>query len=67
MVFGILGFIYGKWFMEIENLHWYIPEKTSNIRNFITVGCIHNFGYLGALVGLIAGIYFQFKISENLR
>lgn len=63
--FGIIGFIYGALFLKAENLDWYIPEQTKNIQDFINVGSIHNFGYIGGLLGLILGIYYQIKQSKK--
>lgn len=65
ILFGILGFIYGVLFLKAENIDWYIPEQTKNIQNFVNVGSIHNFGYLGGLVGLFIGIYYQIKNSKK--
>jgi hypothetical protein len=45
--------------LRAENVNWYIPEQTKNIQNFINVGSIHNFGYIGGLIGLFAGIYYM--------
>lgn len=61
VIFGFFGFIWGTIFLRKENLSWYIPDKTINIQDFINVGSIHNFGYLGGLFGLIFGVYFQIK------
>jgi len=56
---GVVGFFYGKFFLTDPD--WYFPDNLINKQDFITVGSIHNFGYLGGLLGLIAGIIFQFK------
>jgi hypothetical protein len=65
IVFGITGFIYGALFLKAENLNWYIPEQTKNVQDFVNVGSIHNFGYLGGVIGLIVGIYYQIKYSKK--
>ena len=65
ILFGFLGFLYGYLFLRAENLNWYIPEQTKNIQDFINVGSIHNFGYMGGLAGLFFGIYYQIKNSKN--
>ena len=65
IIFGILGFIYGFLFLKAEDLNWYIPEQTKNIQDFINVGSIHNFGYIGGLSGLFFGIYYQVKKLKN--
>lgn len=65
VIFGFLGFIWGASFLRAENLNWYIPDETINVQNFINVGSIHNFGYLGGLFGLFLGVYFQIKNLKN--
>lgn len=64
-IFGILGYIYGFLFLNVENINWYIPEQTENIQCFINVGSIHNFGYIGGLVGLIFGIYYMIRVHKK--
>ena len=66
IVFGIIGFVYGILFLEAESLNWDIPEQTKNVRNFINVGSIHSFGYLGGLVGLLIGTYYQIKEMRKI-
>jgi len=52
---GILGLGYGKLFL-IENLGGRnIPEHIIDIDHFVMVGSMHNFSYLGGLIGLIIG------------
>lgn len=65
IIFGILGFVFSLIFLKPENINWYIPEKVKYIQNFINVGSIHNFGYIGGLVGLIIGIYKQIKSANK--
>ena len=56
---GFAGFIYGKLFLS--DPEWYFPNNLIDKPSFVTVGSIHNFGYLGGFLGLITGIVFQFK------
>lgn len=63
--FGILGFIYGALYLKAENLNWYIPEHTKNIQDFVNVGSTHNFSYLGGILGLFVGLYYQIKNSKK--
>jgi hypothetical protein len=58
VITGFLGFVYARIFLSDPN--WYFPENLINKSDFIAVGSIHNFGYLGGLLGLITGIIFQF-------
>ncbi|MDF1694781.1 MAG: hypothetical protein P1U56_03080 [Saprospiraceae bacterium] len=60
-VFGGLGFIYGQYFMSGSPSNWYLPENVIHKNEFITVGTIHNFSYLGGLVGLIGSVLYFWK------
>ncbi len=55
---GLVGFLYGKY--SLSNPDWYFPENLIDKQSFINVGSIHNFGYIGGLLGLLVGIIFQF-------
>lgn len=60
---GIGGLIYGWFFASHDpaDYHgWFLPEDLEFPRNFLAVGQMHNFSYLGGVVGLVAGIVFQF-------
>ena len=63
LLVGIGGLVYG-WFFASHDLAdyrgWFIPEKLDSSRNFLSVGHMHNFSYLGGVIGLTAGIIFQF-------
>ncbi|MEO6303002.1 MAG: hypothetical protein ABIP51_07500 [Bacteroidia bacterium] len=63
MFTGIVGFFYGKFFLTDPD--WYFPENLLDKQSFINVGSIHNFGYLGGLLGLFAGIIFQFSQRKS--
>ncbi|MDR6921974.1 MULTISPECIES: hypothetical protein [Chryseobacterium] len=63
---GILGYGFSVLFLSPENTDWYIPTGTKNIRSFINVGSIHNFGYIGGIIGLAAGLLYQIKKARNI-
>ncbi|MGI9241755.1 MAG: hypothetical protein ACR2RV_13215 [Verrucomicrobiales bacterium] len=56
--FGIAGYFYGRHKVTAGDLDDWLPYTesigVSDPAAFMTVGQIHNFGYLGALVGLVA-------------
>lgn len=55
---GIVGFVYASYLLEKNGVDWRFPAGLSNRDDFIVVGCIHNFSYLGGLAGLIVGVVF---------
>jgi len=63
LLVGILGLSYGWFFASHEvsdYIGWYIPKGLEFQRNFFAVGYMHNFSYLGGLIGLVFGIVAQF-------
>ena len=60
-IFGVLGFLLGELILSDMHFNPWIPDKVLDRQNFVVVGWIHNFGYLGGLVGLIEGIIYSVK------
>ena len=62
---GILGLFYGFFFLSHKprsNFEgWFIPYNLENFRNFIAVGSMHNFSYIGGFLGLIVAIFYSYK------
>lgn len=69
-VFGILGYLYALAFMphEWEDYlsFWDVPYEIVDITNYLRVGCIHNFGYLGGVIGLPIAIAFSIKSKRRI-
>lgn len=63
-IFGISGYLFAVLFLSPENINWYIPLGTKDIHNFINVGSIHNFGYIGGIAGLVIGIIYLIRNTE---
>lgn len=58
---GLIGLIYGKFYLAPIGVSWWLPENLVDKENFIAVGSMHNFSYLGGLIGLIVACIFSFK------
>tara|TARA_R110002072_G_scaffold302577_1_gene486389 strand:- start:6307 stop:6882 length:576 start_codon:yes stop_codon:yes gene_type:complete len=58
---GIIGLGYGKLFLTENRPNWNLPENLIDFDSFIMVGSMHNFSYLGGLIGLIAGIIYSMR------
>lgn len=58
---GLIGLAYGKLYLVDTGVNWWLPENLIDTENFIAVGSMHNFSYLGGLLGLIAGIICSIK------
>jgi hypothetical protein len=68
---GLVGLAYGVIFLtEKPRSHfanWFIPENLVDFKNFITVGSMHNFSYIGGLTGLIGGLLYSVVKQMKLR
>ncbi len=64
---AILGFFIGKLYLSNKGVSWWIPEDVINKSDFITVGSIHNFSYIGGLAGLILAIIYLTRKNILIR
>jgi len=58
---GFIGLAYGKWVLAKTGVSWQLPENLVDKENFIAVGSMHNFSYLGGAAGLIAAIIYSIR------
>lgn len=58
---GLVGLLYGKLFLTATRPNWFFSKNLNNIDNFIMVGSMHNFSYLGGLIGLVIAILYSIK------
>jgi len=58
---GFLGYLYGQHFLFHAPHKWYMPYNLVDIDSFATVGAMHNFSYLGGLIGLFGGLIYSLK------
>jgi len=58
---GLIGLAYGKLYLADVGVNWWLPDNLIDIKNFISVGSMHNFSYLGGLTGLIAGVIYSIR------
>lgn len=56
---GIVGLAYGKFYLSHTEINRWFPDNLIDKENFITVGSMHNFSYLGGLIGLVVGVVYQ--------
>lgn len=61
---GVFGFFYGRFVLTKTGVDWWLPDNIVDKNAFITVGSIHNFSYLGGLLGLVAGIYYLVRLNK---
>ena len=58
---GLVGLAYGNLHLADSGVNWWLPDNLIDTKNFIAVGSMHNFSYLGGLTGLIAGIIYSVR------
>ncbi|MEQ1798086.1 MAG: hypothetical protein ABL872_09045 [Lacibacter sp.] len=62
---GITGYFYGRFHLIKTGVNWWLPEDLIDRNSFITVGSIHNFSYIGGIIGLLVGIVFLIKTKSS--
>jgi hypothetical protein len=67
MITGLVGLVYGKVILSNAQLNWYFPDNLVDKANFIAVGSLHNFSYLGGLLGLFAGITYLIIQKKKIK
>lgn len=64
-VTGLIGLAYGFLVLVDQGVDWWLPENLIERDRFIAVGSMHNFSYLGGLIGLVAGVLYT--VLKRLR
>ncbi len=54
-----IGFMYGRFYLTKTGVEWWLPDDLVDKAAFINVGSIHNFSYIGGVVGLLVGIVYM--------
>ncbi|MFK7810435.1 MAG: hypothetical protein AB8F74_21700, partial [Saprospiraceae bacterium] len=62
---GVVGYFYGRIVLATAEVEWNLPYGLENRTDFIAVGSMHNFSYIGGLIGLIVGILYIIKQKVN--
>lgn len=60
-IVGLAGLAYGKFYLVGTGVNWWFPDNLIDVGNFIAVGSMHNFSYIGGLIGLITGSIYNIK------
>ena len=58
IVFGCIGFMVGN-FQDWAVANCCFPYEIVHKKNFVIVGSIHNYGYVGGLIGALCGFAYQ--------
>ncbi|MFD0861482.1 hypothetical protein ACFQ1M_04635 [Sungkyunkwania multivorans] len=61
---GIMGILVGTFLISNLNANWNLPAELTDRKGFLIAGTMHNFSYVGGMIGLIYGIIYQLKIKK---
>ena len=64
---GLVGLAYGKLHLVNTGVNWRLPENLIDKNSYIAVGSMHNFSYLGGLLGLIAAIIYNIAKKKTAK
>lgn len=64
---GFVGFFYGKFYLAKTGVSWWLPEDLIDKEKFIIVGSIHNFSYIGGVIGLLVAFVYVIFMKMNLN
>lgn len=64
IIMGVTGYIVGYFFIRTAPESYFIPDNLTDVPSFVTVGTIHNFGYLGAIAGLFLSQLYIWKRKQ---
>ncbi|HEV9037455.1 MAG TPA: hypothetical protein VGQ51_12560 [Puia sp.] len=67
IICGVIGGYYGRYVLAKRGVGWWVPDNVVHRADFITVGSIHNFSYLGGVIGLVIAIAYLFFKRARLR
>jgi hypothetical protein len=67
IISGFAGYLIGKFYLSETGVSWWMPDNLEHKRDFITVGSIHNFSYLGGVLGLLTGISYMIIQKSKLN
>jgi hypothetical protein len=61
VLFAIFGFLWGKYYLVKAGVNWSPPDGLIDKNQFIIVGSIHNFSYLGGIAGILLAIIYMVR------
>lgn len=61
---GVIGLVYGYFYLAERGVNWWLPDNLIDKTSFIAVGSMHNFSYLGGLIGLLVACIYSYRKSN---
>lgn len=66
LVIGLIGLLYGIFYLSKTGVSWWLPDNLEDVESFIAVGSMHNFSYLGGLIGLVVAVTYSINQKRKL-
>ena len=64
---GFLGILVGEFIISEIDGNWIIPDAVTDKNDFLVVGTMHTFSYIGGSIGLIFGVIYQLRLKKTLH
>ncbi|MEZ4923478.1 MAG: hypothetical protein R2780_09930 [Crocinitomicaceae bacterium] len=65
LITGLVGLTIGFTILANSGVDWWLPHNLIHKTNFIAVGSMHNFSYLGGGIGMIVGIVYSAIVAAR--
>jgi hypothetical protein len=65
ILMGIIGFIIGKLFINDLGMDSDFISSLNDSKSFAIAGSIHNFSYLGGIIGLAVSVFYLYKLNKK--
>ncbi len=62
---GLMGLGYGYFYLSNTEVNWWFPKNLIDKKSFVTVGEMHNFSYLGGILGLLIGGIYNLRLRSK--
>ena len=63
---GLIGIVVGELIISEIDGNWIIPKNVIDKNDFLVVGTMHTFSYVGGLIGLIFGTIYQVRLKKDV-
>lgn len=67
IITGLIGLFYGKFILQEAPTYWEIPHAVVDVKQFIAVGTMHNFSYVGGGIGLVVAFFYKHKQLQKIQ
>lgn len=66
ILFGILGYVFGQIYLQDNLITFGFEGTQEQLKDYLIAGFIHDFEYLGGILGLVIAVYVQIKSKRQI-